>query len=76
MILQTVTVGDYQANLLKLKCGNHIGYQYRIYTKVNGKRTCVCQNYAYLWDKEDCYNRMMNDLHSTMGIVKDLFHGV
>ena len=53
MIIQTVTVGDYKANLLQLKCGNHIGYQYRIYTKINGKRTCVARNYAYLWNKED-----------------------
>lgn len=74
MIVQTVTVGDYKANLLQLKCGNHIGYQYRIYTKINGKRTCVARNYSYMWDKDACYQKMLDDLNTTMGIVKDLFH--
>jgi hypothetical protein len=74
MIIQTVTVGDYKANLLQLKCGNHIGYQYRIYTKINGKRTCVARNYSYMWDKDACYQKMVDDLNVTMGIVKYLFH--
>ena len=73
MIVQTVTVGDYKANLLQLKCGNHIGYQYRIYTKINGKRTCVARNYSYMWDKDACYQKMLDDLNTVMGMVKLLF---
>ena len=74
MIVQTINVCDYKANLLKLKCGNHISYQYRIYTKLNGKRTCVTRNYSYMWDKDACYQKMVDDLNVTMGVVKDLFH--
>ena len=73
MIVQTVTVGDYKANLLQLKCGKHIGYQYRIYTKINGKRTCVARNYSYMWNKDACYQKMVDDLNTVMGMVKLLF---
>ena len=73
MIIQTIKVGDYTANLLQLKCGNHIGYQYRIYTKINGKRTCVARNYSYMWDKDACYQKMLDDLNTVMGMVKLLF---
>ena len=74
MIVQTITVGDYKANLLQLKCGIHTGYQYRIYTNLNGKRTCVARNYSYMWDKDACYKNMVDDLNVTMCIAKDLFH--
>ena len=70
MIIQTVTVGDYKANLYLYK----LGYQYKIFTKINGKNTCVAQSYAYIFDKDLCYQKMMDDLNVTMGIVKDLFH--
>ena len=70
MIAQTVTVGDYKANLYLYK----LGYQYKIFTKINGKNTCVAQSYAYIFDKDLCYQKMMDDLNVTMGIVKDLFH--
>ena len=70
MIVQTVTVGDYKANLYLYK----LGYQYKIFTKINGKNTCVAQSYAYIFDKDLCYQKMMDDLNVTMGIVKDLFH--
>ena len=70
MIIQTVTVGDYKANLYLYK----LGYQYKIFTKINGKTTCVAQSYAYIFDKDLCYQKMMDDLNVTMGIVKDLFH--
>lgn len=70
MIVQTVTVGDYKANLYLYK----LGYQYKIFTKINGKNTCVAQNYAYIFDKDLCYQKMIDDLNVTMGIVKDLFH--
>ena len=70
MIIQTVTVGGYKANLYLYK----LGYQYKIFTKINGKNTCVAQSYAYIFDKEVCYQKMIEDLNVTMGIVKDLFH--
>ena len=70
MIVQTVTVGDYKANLYLYK----LGYQYKIFTKLNGKNTCVAQSYAYIFDKDLCYQKMIDDLNVTMGIVKDLFH--
>ena len=70
MIIQTVTVGDYKAYLYLYK----LGYQYKIFTKINGKNTCVAQSYAYIFDKDLCYQKMMDDLNVTMGIVKDLFH--
>lgn len=73
MIIQTLTVGDYKANLLQLKCGNYTGYQYRIYTKIKGKRTCVARNYSYMWDKDACYQKMVDDLNTVMGMVKLLF---
>ena len=69
MIIQTVTVGDYKANLYLYK----LGYQYKIFTKINGKTTCVAQSYAYIFDKELCYQKMMDDLNTTMGMVKLLF---
>lgn len=70
MIIQTITVGNYKANLYLYK----LGYQYKIFTKINGKNTCVAQSYAYIFDKEVCYQKMIDDLNVTMGIVKDLFH--
>ena len=69
MIVQTVTIGDYKANLYLYK----LGYQYKIFTKINGKNTCVAQSYAYIFDKQECYNEMMEDLKVTMGMVKLLF---
>ena len=70
MIIQTVTVGEYKANLYLYK----LGYKYKIFTKINGKTTCVAQSYAYIFDKDLCYQKMIDDLNTTMGIVKDLFH--
>lgn len=70
MITNTVTLGDYKANLYKYK----LGYQYKIFAKIKGKNTCVARNYTYIFNKDDCYRRMLDDLHSTIGIVKDLFH--
>ena len=69
MIIQTVTIGDYKANLYLYK----LGYQYKIFTKINGKNTCVSRSYAYIFDKQECYNEMMEDLKVTMGMVKLLF---
>ena len=69
MLIQTVTVGDYKANLYLYK----LGYQYKIFTKINGKTTCVARSYAYIFDKQECYNEMMEDLKVTMGMVKLLF---
>ena len=69
MIIQTVTVGDYKASLYLYK----LGYQYKIFTKINGKTTCVAQSYAYIFDKDLCYQKMMDDLNVTMGMVKLLF---
>ena len=69
MIVQTITVGDYKANLYLYK----LGYQYKIFTKINGKNTCVSRSYAYLFDKEECYQKMMDDLNTTMDMVKLLF---
>ena len=70
MLLLSIHEGDYKANLYQYK----LGYQYKIFTKINGKNTCVAQSYAYIFDKEVCYQKMMDDLNVTMGIVKDLFH--
>jgi hypothetical protein len=69
MIIQTVTIGDYKANLYLYK----LGYQYKIFTKIKGKTTCVARSYAYIFDKQECYNEMMEDLKVTMGMVKLLF---
>lgn len=69
MIVQTVTIGDYKANLYLYK----LGYQYKIFTKINGKTTCVARSYAYTFDKQECYNEMLEDLKVTMGMVKLLF---
>lgn len=70
MLLLSIHEGDYKANLYQYK----LGYQYKIFTKINGKNTCVAQNYSYIFDKDLCYQKMMDDLNVTMGIVKDLFH--
>lgn len=70
MIIQSITVGDFKANLYQYK----LGYQYKIYTKIKGKNTCVARCYAYLFNKDECYNKMIEDLEVTMGIAKDLFH--
>lgn len=69
MLLFTLHSGDYYANLYQYK----LGYQYKIYTKINGKRTCVARSYAYLFNRDECYQKMMEDLNVTMGIAKDLF---
>lgn len=69
MIIQSINVGDFKANLYLYK----LGYQYKIFTKINGKNTCVAQCYAYLFDRQECYNKMMADLNYTMGITKTLF---
>lgn len=70
MIVQSITIGDYKANLYLYK----LGYQYKIFTKINGKNTCVSRSYAYIFDKDVCYQKMLEDVNVTMGIVKDLFH--
>lgn len=69
MLLQTIKQGDYQAKLFKTR----EGYSYKIFYKLQGKNTCVDRSYVYLNDKGICYERMMNDLNTTMGIVKTLF---
>ena len=69
MLLLSIHEGDYKANLYQYK----LGYQYKIFTKINGKNTCVSRSYAYLFNKEECYQKMMNDLNVTMGMVKLLF---
>lgn len=70
MLLISMHEGDYKANLYQYK----LGYQYKIFTKINGKNTCVARSYAYIFDRAVCYQKMMEDLNVTMGIVKDLFH--
>lgn len=70
MLLLSIHEGDYKANLYQF----NLGYQYKIFTKINGKNTCVSHSYAYLFDKDLCYQKMIDDLNTTMGIVKDLFH--
>ena len=70
MLIFTLHSGDYYANLYQYK----LGYQYKIYTKINGKRTCVARSYAYIFNRDECYQKMMEDLNVTMGIAKDLFH--
>lgn len=70
MLLLSIHEGDYTANLYQYK----LGYQYKIFTKLKGKNTCVAQSYAYIFDKDLCYQKMIDDLNVTMGIVKDLFH--
>ena len=69
MLLLTLHEGDYKANLYQYK----LGYQYKIFTKVNGKSTCVSRSYAYIFDKDMCYQMMLDDLNTTMGIAKTLF---
>ena len=69
MLLQTIPEGDYKACLYK----TNLGYSYKIFYKLQGKNTCVARSYAYLNDKGICYEKMMDDLRTTMGIVKTLF---
>ena len=70
MIIQSITNGNFKANLYLYK----LGYGYKIFTKINNKNTCVAQSCVYLFDKNLCYDRMIADLHNVMGITKDLFH--
>lgn len=70
MLVQSISVGDYEANLYEYK----YGFGYKIYTKIKGKNTCVARSYAYYFKKEDCYNSMINELNITMGLVKTLFN--
>lgn len=70
MLLITLHEGDYYASLYQYK----LGYQYKIFAKINGKRTCVARSYAYIFDKDECYKMMMNDLNVSMGVAKDLFN--
>ena len=69
MLIQSIKLGDYKANLYEYK----YGFGYKIYTKIKGKNTCVARSYAYYFKKEDCYNSMIEELNITMGIVKTLF---
>lgn len=69
MLVQSLKAGDYKANLYQFK----LGYQYKIFYKLNGKNTCIARNYSYMNNKDECYNKMVENLHITMGIAKDLF---
>lgn len=69
MIIQTLTVGDYTANMYKTK----LGYSYKIYYPLKGKNTCVAQSCVYFNDRGLCYDKMQDDLHITMHVVKTLF---
>lgn len=68
MILHTLTVGDFKANLYQYK----LGYGYKIFTKINNKNTCVAQSCVYFNDKIFCYDRMVSDLNMLMG-MNELF---
>lgn len=50
------------------------GYCYKIYYKNIRKSQVIGQSYVYVYDKELCYNRMLNDMKQIAGITKDLFN--
>lgn len=69
MLVQRLKAGDYKANLYQFK----LGYQYKIFYKLNGRSTCIARSYTFMHDKDKCYEKMVEELHVTMGIAKDLF---
>lgn len=65
-LIYKYTVGDeYSAAMYEEK----YGYTFRIKQRVNGKLTTVAQSYVYYGRKEDCAERMMNDLNQVMNIT-------
>lgn len=51
-----------------------IGYHWKIYRKINGKREQVAQSYYYTSDKQKALNNLVNNYNISEGLVRDLFN--
>ena len=66
----SIKQGDLIGNLYK---NSMDGYYYRIYFKKQTKSQLIAQSYVYLYDKDQCIEKMKLDMKQINGITKDLF---
>lgn len=67
-------IGDLRGIITSYKDGaNKLGYGYKIYYKLIKKSQLIGQSYVALYDKDETYKRMLEDMHQIAGITKDLF---
>ena len=62
-------IGDLRGILNQYKDG----YEYKIYYKNIKRSQLIGQSYVCLYDKDECYNKMVSDMKQIAGITKDLF---
>lgn len=66
----TIKEGNLIANLYK---NTMDGYYYKIYLGKQTRGQLLAQSYVFLYDKDECLERMKENLNQLLNIDKDLF---
>lgn len=69
-LIQSFKTGGYTSKLYEYK---NLGYGYKIFTKIDGKQTCVGQSCVYFKYKDQCIEEMHSELNMILGMATTLF---
>lgn len=70
MKVLTIKIGDLVGNLYK---NSMEGYYYKIYFRKVVKGQLLAQSYVYLYDQDQCTEKMRLEMQTLININKDLF---
>lgn len=69
-LINSITIGKFKANQYE----NKLGYSYKIFNKeISGNNQPIARSYVFFNDKNQCYERIVDDLNASMGISQMLF---
>ena len=69
----TIKEGNLIGNLYKSTIKGNEGYYYKIYLGKQTKGQLLAQSYVYLYDQDQCVEKMKLEMKTLMNIDKDLF---
>lgn len=69
----TIKEGNLIGNLYKATIKGNEGYYYKIYLGKQIKSQLIAQSYVYLYDQDQCTEKMKLEMKTLMNIDKDLF---
>lgn len=73
-LVNKIDAGDFQAKMYQTTIAGDTSYVFKIFYKVGKKSFCVDRSYVYLFDKQDCYNRMKESLDVALGMRENLLN--
>lgn len=73
-LVNKIDVGDFHAKMYQTTIGGNISYIYKIFYKVGKKNFCIDRCYVYLFDKQECYNKMKESLDVALGMRENLLN--